>query len=435
MTERGNKVECTFISRWFSSQSTPNLLPLRWEHRNSFCSYNTHQQIRQELSHTLPVHLAGKQPPNMPLLPSWRPHLYLSKYTAVHCGRTTQSFPHSFSCCYCVHVFFTWSLQSLTLKHVFSSVAFLAINSCSGILSLSASWTVNFVFRKEKKNRFGLRFKTGSVKLSYMEPFAYKSVSLNVLALHGKQYKCIEHYSHVAGKQSNSSVCQQGELMVSPWISHVRQTEQQVFFSSSSQVPGLFFLEASNPGGPVAWRHAALLPSPLSADVLYPLSHFRCSVQTPITALVFRGSWRPSIWLKQAFSSGSQPKAWRREVPSECVGWCERGASHALLFSPPTLDVSYLAPWSSTCDQEAWLPSFSLPLALQKGNSPREGGGRWALLRCWLKITGIFKAAEESQGKQKLDSLPPGWSSPCFSLFPPSFLPLLFKPPLSYKTS
>lgn len=40
-----------------------------------------------------------------------------------------------------------------------------------------------------------------------------------------------------------------------------------------------------------------------------------------------------------------------------------------------------------------------------------RGGRRWALLRRWLKITGIFKAAEESQGRQRLDSLPPGRSS------------------------
>lgn len=40
-----------------------------------------------------------------------------------------------------------------------------------------------------------------------------------------------------------------------------------------------------------------------------------------------------------------------------------------------------------------------------------RGGRRWALLRRRLKITGIFKAAEESQGRQRLDSLPPGRSS------------------------
>lgn len=58
-----------------------------------------------------------------------------------------------------------------------------------------------------------------------------------------------------------------------------------------------------------------------------------------------------------------------------------------------------------------------------------RGGRRWALLRRWLKITGIFKAAEESQGRQRLDSLPPGRSSLLpRSLFSPtspfSLLPL-----------
>lgn len=72
-------------------------------------------------------------------------------------------------------------------------------------------------------------------------------------------------------------------------------------------------------------------------------------------------------------------------------------------------------------------PPFPL---LTEGKYCNRGGRRWALLRSWLKITGIFKAAEESQGRQRLDSLSPGRSS-LFLLsrflagFSPSPLPLL----------
>lgn len=67
-----------------------------------------------------------------------------------------------------------------------------------------------------------------------------------------------------------------------------------------------------------------------------------------------------------------------------------------------------------------WLPglrhvtrksgSLPLPLLTERKYCNRRGR-RWALLRRRLKITGIFKAAEESQGRQRLDSLPPGRSS------------------------
>lgn len=45
-----------------------------------------------------------------------------------------------------------------------------------------------------------------------------------------------------------------------------------------------------------------------------------------------------------------------------------------------------------------------------RGNFVTEGAGA-ATLRRRLKITGIFKAVEESRDKQRLDSLPPGRSS------------------------
>lgn len=54
--------------------------------------------------------------------------------------------------------------------------------------------------------------------------------------------------------------------------------------------------------------------------------------------------------------------------------------------------------------------SLPLPLLTERKYCNRRGR-RWALLRRRLKITGIFKAAEESQGRQRLDSLPPGRSS------------------------
>lgn len=54
--------------------------------------------------------------------------------------------------------------------------------------------------------------------------------------------------------------------------------------------------------------------------------------------------------------------------------------------------------------------SHPFPLLTERKHCNR-GGRRWALLRRRLKITGIFKAAEESQGRQRLDSLPPDRSS------------------------
>lgn len=76
----------------------------------------------------------------------------------------------------------------------------------------------------------------------------------------GTNFAGSEVSAHWDMNQSKFSVCQQGELMGSPWFSHVRQREKHIFSSSGSPVPLLFFLEASNPGGSLVWRHRALPP-------------------------------------------------------------------------------------------------------------------------------------------------------------------------------
>lgn len=80
--------------------------------------------------------------------------------------------------------------------------------------------------------------------------------------------------------------------------------------------------------------------------------------------------------------------------------------SFALPHLPPSLNLIQLPERHVT--RKCGSPPFPL---LTERKYCNRGGRRWALLRCWLKITGIFKAAEESQGRQRLDSLPPGRSS------------------------
>lgn len=92
----------------------------------------------------------------------------------------------------------------------------------------------------------------------------------------------------------------------------------------------------------------------------------------------------------------------------------------------PLLLLSFALPNFPSCVSLLRLPELRhmtrkcgsppFPLLTERKYCNR-GGRRWALLRRRLKITGIFKAAEESQGRQRLDSLPPGRSS----LFPLSF--------------
>lgn len=101
-------------------------------------------------------------------------------------------------------------------------------------------------------------------------------------------------------------------------------------------------------------------------------------------------------------------------------------SSPRLLF-PTSLVECLLLPGLHHVTRKCGSPP--LPLLTERQYCQR-GGRRWALLRRWLKITGIFKAAEESQGRQRLDSLPPGRSSRLpLSLFLADFslsqLPLL----------
>lgn len=210
--------------------------------------------------------------------------------------------------------------------------------------------------------------------------------------------------------QAKMSVCQQGELMGSPWFSHVRSTEEHSLPGSRSLVSGFFFLEASNPGGPLAWRHRARPLIPLSADVLYPHSHFLRSSQTPISAEVLFGRWRLNIWLKtECLIRHPGCQGGRRWVNV----WAGAGTRPAAVQAPsPPLSPSsvglILLPVLYHVTRKCGSPSFPL---LAERKYCNRGGCRWALLRRGLKITGIFKAAEESQDRQRPDSLPPGWSS------------------------
>ncbi|KAI9524672.1 hypothetical protein NQZ68_016681 [Dissostichus eleginoides] len=161
--------------------------------------------------------------------------------------------------------------------------------------------------------------------------------------------------------------------------------QKHIFSSSGSPVPGLFFLEASNPGWSVVLTSRGLPPTPLSADVPYPHSHFLRSSRTPISALVVLPLTSEHLIKTDClFWPAEGLKLWGKAVLSESVGWCGCEAANQAPSTP-------------------LIRSSPLPLLV---------GRRWALLRRWLKITGIFKAAEESQGRQRLDSLPPGRSSP-----------------------
>lgn len=80
---------------------------------------------------------------------------------------------------------------------------------------------------------------------------------------------------------------------------------------------------------------------------------------------------------------------------------------HSLFPTSPLVSLTWL-PELHHVIRKSGSPPFPL---LTERKYCNRGGRHWALLRRWLKITGIFKAAEESQGRQRLDSLPPGRSS------------------------
>ena len=167
--------------------------------------------------------------------------------------------------------------------------------------------------------------------------------------------------------QSNFSVCQQVELMGSPWFSRVRQTEKHILSSSGEPVPGLFFLEASNPGGSRAWRHRAPPPTP-------PVC--RCAARTlsfppelTNTNLCSGPDSGPSIRLKHtAYIWGLM---WPRGLNfggRRCWVnmWAGVGtlSSLHLLFPASPLPLLYISNSSAShasCDQEVWLPSISPP--------------------------------------------------------------------------
>lgn len=107
------------------------------------------------------------------------------------------------------------------------------------------------------------------------------------------------------------------------------QTQKHILSSSGSPVPGLFFLEASNPGGSLAWRHTALSP-PLC--LLMCCTHALISFAAHEHQSLPRSFWlltsehliktdcliRRLIWPAEGF------KPYRKEALSaDSVGWCE----------------------------------------------------------------------------------------------------------------
>lgn len=212
-----------------------------------------------------------------------------------------------------------------------------------------------------------------------------------------KQYKSFKHFSlwYVAGtnfagsdvstdwdmNESKFSVCQQGELMGSPWFSHVRQTEKHIFSSSGSPVLGLFFLEASNPGGSLHWRHRALPP---------PHCLLMCCTHTLISSAAHeRQSLLWSLWLLTS----------KHLIKADCLIWpawggytLEKGgaewicglvwvwgsqssslsSSHSLFSTSPFVSLLF------GCMSCIMWPGSVAPLhfpSWQKGNIVAEGAG------------------------------------------------------------
>lgn len=141
-------------------------------------------------------------------------------------------------------------------------------------------------------------------------------------------------------------------------------------------------------------------PIPASADVPYPRSHFLRSPRTPKLGSGLLGPLTSEHLIRRArliwgLSSGEAGVA------------TEQPSFNSPL--PPLVGPDHVTRKSGS---SLYFPSWL------RGNFVTEWAGA-ALLRRRLKITGIFKAAEESQDKQRLDSLPPDRSS---------FLPLGLAP-------
>lgn len=217
----------------------------------------------------------------------------------------------------------------------------------------------------------------------------------------------------------------QGELMGSPWFSRVTR-----FLRLS--VTGLFFLEASNPGGTLLRRHRGRPPAPLHVCSVCR-THTLSFPPGPTNANHCAGPlgfWRPSARLEQTCliwpaegkrggGVGGRASQERRRLVNTRPGEGTRRPTKLPKTLPRSLlPASPLSLGAAPQDQEAWLPSNTPPFPLPPF-SPllterkycNRGGRRSSLLRRRLKITGIFKAAVESRGRHRLDSLPAGRSS------------------------
>lgn len=217
--------------------------------------------------------------------------------------------------------------------------------------------------------------------------------------------------------QSKSTRWAHGKSLILPC-----QTENHICSGSGSLVSGLFFLEASNPGGSLAWRHRALPPSPCllmccTHTLISSAAHKHKSQLWAFWLLTSGYLIKPDCLIRFLIRPAEGVTLWRK-VLSEYVGCCVGIRQPAKLSLLPAFSL----PHFPGCMSELLRSLYEMHHVTRKRGSPpfpllterkycNRGGRRWALLRSRLKITGIFKSAEESQGRQRLDSLPPGRSS------------------------
>lgn len=177
-------------------------------------------------------------------------------------------------------------------------------------------------------------------------------------------------------KRSNFSVCQQGELMVSPWFSHVRQTDKHTLSGSGGPVPGLFFLEASNPGWPAAWRHRGLLPA---LSLLMCCTTLSFPPQLPKNQSLLQTLWPlTSEHLTEAerlFWPGRGSWYFRKKGGADWMcglAWGRSSQTSSLSFSSAPLPPPHVS-----LSRVTW-PGSMAPLhfpSWQKGNIRTEGAG------------------------------------------------------------
>lgn len=167
--------------------------------------------------------------------------------------------------------------------------------------------------------------------------------------------------------------------MGSPWFSHVRKTQKHILSSSGSLVPGLFFLEASNPGGSLVWRHRVLPPPSVCWCAVPTLSFPPQLTNTNLRSGPF-SFWRLSLWLKHCLI---WRPGWLRGLNSErewiCVLVWVWGSQPSSFSSPQSLFLtSPVVCLLYGCLSCIMWPGSVAPLhfpSWQKGNIVTEGAG------------------------------------------------------------